>query len=182
MPRFARNNKRPVKWCRTLIDETVQDRGNLVVGDVHPLCPITTAVDGQEDITVSNIRIAGAVTRSSNLAVAETVLAWIVLKQKFNFTTGAAIQVINPFTINVLARQDIMGLGYLSVPPVVINGFDGVDELSGESIAFDINIKAQRKLNRNTDGIAIWFASATSTGGDGIVSVRCTTSMLMKFH
>jgi len=169
--------KSPTKWCRQAGIDVVQDEANLVIGDGITLCPITTAIDTMGDITSKTVRITGAVTRA--LATSDDIkLMWVVALQKFDLATGVALQVINPWNQNDLASQDIMGFGFLSTPPIVLDSAD-VQEVNRESIAFDMHVKAMRKLDRNTHTVVLTFASSAGGDPDGVFSIRWATSLLM---
>jgi len=171
--------KRPTKWCRQFFNDSVQDETNLVIGDGLVLCPITTAIDSQEDITCETVKVVGSIRRISSFD-ADLKCMWIMAMQKFDASTGNALQVVNPFDEIALSSQDIMGFGFLPVPPVLQNGVDTF-VVNQESIPFAFDVKAKRKLKRNTNTVMLTFASQAAAGADSRLSVDVATSMLMKF-
>jgi len=174
------SQKGHTKWCRRSFTDSVQDQSNLVIGDNLTLCPITTAIDSQQDIVSKAIRITGSVTRKAIAATDQSVM-WIVALQKFDITTGNMLQVVNPYDVDSLASQDIMGFGFLDVPGLYVNGA-GSDSVSGRAVAFDIHVKAMRKLERNTHTVSLTFASNGAGANDDQVFIRVVTSLLMKWQ
>ena len=180
MPRNARPaRKRHVKWCRTEFNALVPSDAALDVDDPFVLCTITTAIADAQDITVSGIRIAGSVSRNT-VDRNDVSLAYVVALQKFDFGTGNLLQVVDPWSDVSLASQDILAMGQLPVPAIVLDEL-GVRQLSGEAIPFEINVKAQRKLQRNTHTITLTYASTSEGPSDQILRVRSISSLLMKF-
>ena len=172
-------SKRPTKWCRQFFTDLVQDETNLLTSDVLSLCPITSAIDSQADIVSDVIKIRGTIFRITN-ADENLRVMWIVAMQKFDVATGVMLQVVNPFDELDLSSQDILGFGFLPVPPVILQADNNPVPSRGSEV-FEIDVKAKRKLKRNTHAMVLTFASQGSSGGDGIVQVVLTTSMLMKW-
>ena len=172
--------KRPTKWCRQFFSDFVKDESNLVVGDGLGLCPITTAIDSQEDIVSDTIKIVGSVTRNLSSG-GDTSLMWIVAKQKFDVSTGNMLQVVNPYDELALSSQDIMGFGFLEVPATMLIPSTDAHTANRRAVPFQIHVKAKRSLERNTNSIILTFASQTGGDTDSVVLVRVATSMLMKF-
>jgi len=172
---------RPTKWCRQHFTDVIQDENNLVSTDMLVLCPITTAILDQADITAGNpIRIVGALNRAQP-STAEITCMWIVALQKFDFATGVFLQVVNPFDDNALSSHDIMGFGFLDVPPVVLTPSTDAVKINSQSIAFDITVGVARKLKRNTHSIALTFASKSVGNTDNVLAVELVTSVLLKW-
>ena len=173
-------SKRPTKWCRQHFTDLVQDETNLVIGDGLSLCPITTAIDSQADITCDALRITGSVARATATDI-HLALMWIVALQKFDVSTGNMLQVVNPFDELDLSSQDIMGFGFLNVPPVLLIPSTDVTEVNREAKAFDIVVRAKRKLKRNTHSVVLTLASQGNAGTDNHIEVKLATSLLMKW-
>jgi len=169
---------RPTKWCRRNFLDLVQDEANLVVGDGFVLCPITTAIDTIQDVTIFNTRIIGSLRRTA--VTADLSCMWVLAIQKFNFSTGVVLQFVNPYNTDALSSQDIMGMGFLDCPPTVLNDVN-TPLVNREGKAFEINVKAQRKLNRNTHTLVLTIASRSAGDVDGVLSAEVVTSTLMKF-
>jgi len=177
---FSNPKKGSTKWCRQFFFDSMKDESNLVVGDGLVLCPITTAIDSQADIVVKTVRVVGSIFR---LAVSDVDLRcmWIMASQKFDVATGNALQVVNPFDELALSSQDIMGFGFLPIPPVVLLPSTDAPAVNRQSFAFDIHVKAKRKLNRNTNTIMLTFATQGTSTADGIARVTVATSLLMEW-
>ena len=182
MPRFARrprvvSRKRQTKWCGAVLAASVPAQTDLVVGDATKLCgdfpdqvdypdPLVGWVKGQ--ISLSRI-----LTGEINAAV-----AWAVVLMRTDVGTTNASQVFEPFSSDHLERQDILGMGFCAVPPVVLNAADASVINRGATVT-PINIKVGRRLHRNTNNLFLWMASIGAT--DNSFQSVGTFRTLMKF-
>ena len=167
------------KWCRQFFVDPIKDETNLVVTDPLVLCPVTTAIDSQSDIVAKTVIIEGAINRLLSSNVQQTCM-YVVALQKFDFTSGVMLQVINPYSESDLASQDILAVGFLPVPPIVILADDSAT-VDRRSHPFHIHVKTKRKINRNTQTLTLTLASEGEGTVDSVLNARVATSLLMKW-
>ncbi len=185
MPRSVRRGrtaKRPTKWCAAIVNAGVPKHDLLAVTDAVRLCQPTTAVPDQQDIVAGGIRGQINITRIQK-DDDDPVIAWaIVMGRTAGVVSAGPVQVFDPFLENDLERQDILGMGYIAAPPILLNGAD-VAILNQQSSVVDVHIKTSRKVDRNWNNLFFWIASSAGAGAGTDNSFRCQASFrtLMKF-
>jgi len=184
MPRFARSRTRVVsrkkqtKWCARATDLAVPDPGNLVVGDAIPLCQPTAGVVDEADIVMGWCRGQISISRvdASNTTPA---VAWAIVRMRTNPGGTLPVQIFNPFDVLDLERQDILGMGHIRVPPIVLIPSTDLPTIDRSSSVVDINIKTSRKVARNSNNLFLWIV-ALSVVDNGILA-KSSVRTLMKF-
>ena len=182
MPRRpVKRRKRLTKWCGLVTSGSVPDSESLAEADSSNLCPNTTAVNDQADPVVGWCR--GHISTSRLLGSMPTpAAAWAIVRQTVNQSTGEPLQTFNPWDQVHLERQDILGMGHLVIPPIVLDSSNVQETQRGTSVT-EINIKVGRRLLRNNQGLFIWFASTdeSAPGTDNALQVIASIRTLMKF-
>ena len=180
MPRNAGRRsapKRKTKWCGSIANFNVPNVANSVTTDAVPLCLTTTVVVDQADPTVGWCR--GNITLS-RVTATDTAIAvmWAIVVQRKPIGSALPVQVFDPFNEDDLERQDILSMGALEIPPVVlVPSTDAAAIGHGSSVA-EVNVRVGRKLARNTNNLFLWV---TSSGLDNGMTVRTSIRTLMKF-
>ena len=179
MPRNVRmtQRKRPTKWCAQSLTSNVPDNGSLVIGDGLPLCTTTTAVNDEADPVIGWCRGSISLSRVGTGDINPAV-AWAIVMMRTEPGGGVPIQVFDPFAVDDLERQDILGMGMIAVQPTVLNAADAHVIQRGASVT-EINIRVGRKWRRNTNGLFLWVASQGAS--DNNYQSTCVVRSLMKF-
>lgn len=181
MPRSARPRraaKRPTKWCGQIHNALVPDNGSLAVADGNALCRETSANSDNPDPLAGWVKGQISLSRVSTGDINPAVAWAIVLMRTAAGGALAPIQVFNPFGLEEMEIQDILGMGYCEIPPTVLNGADA-HVINRQATVTNINIKVGRRLLRNRNNLFFWIASegATDNAYHAIASFRT----LMKF-
>jgi len=178
MPRFVRRRsapKRRTKWCAAQADFNVPNIANNAVADAVPLCLPTTAVVDQADPVVGWCRGQISLSRVTITDTAPAV-AWAIVVGRLTIAASTPVQVFNPWSVDDLERQDILGMGHFEIPPIVDVGAGSVIDHSTRVAT--INIKTSRKLSRNTNNLFLWVVGNSL---DNATTVKCAIRTLMKF-
>jgi len=162
MPRFARKRfvgrpKRRTKWCGQTSNTTIKNTTNVVVADAIPLCQPTSAVVDQADPTVGWCRGSISVSRLVFTDITPSI-AWAIVINRTDAAGTVPLQVFNPFDIDDLERQDILGMGHIPAPPILLQA-DNTAAGDFRSNVVDINVRVGRRLLRNTNNIFLWIVS-----------------------
>jgi len=182
MARFARRNvrrtvKRRTKWCGSSDNSAVPSTTANVVTDATPLCQPTTAVIDQADPVVGWCRGAISLSRV-NFADTTPSIMWAIVVGRTEPGAVLPLQVFNPFDEGDLERQDILGMGMLVCPPVLLIPSTDAQTSNNQSTVTEINIKVGRKLMRNTNNLFLWIVADAINDAFQAQSVVRT---LMKF-
>ena len=183
MPRFASRGrrtlvrKRQTKWCARATDLAVAAVGNLVVGDAIVLCEPTAGIVDEADIVMGWCR--GQISISRVDASEDTpACAWAVVRMRTTPGGTAPLQIFNPFDVLDLERQDILGMGHIPVPPMVVRPSDDTALVDRSSSVISINIKTFRTVARNSNNLFLWIATLTVDNG---ILAKTSIRTLMKF-
>ena len=179
MPRNVsrtRAPKRRTKWCGVADDFNVPNIANNAVGDAVALCEATNAVNDQADPVVGWCRGSISIARLTATDSAISVI-WAIVLGRLDPGFALPIQTFDPFNNADLERQDILGMGNIPVPPVVLQA-DNTAVVNRSSSAVEVNIRVGRKLARNTNNIFLWIVSS---GLDNGMTARVSIRTLMKF-
>ena len=177
----ARVRKRPTKWCGVVLKGSMPDSDSIVVADAVPLCPSTSSVNDEADPVVGWCK--GHISISRLLGSMPTpAAAWAIVRMQSQPGTDTPVQIFNPFNQGDLERQDILGMGHLVIPPIVLDSANVQETQRGTSVT-EVNIKVSRKLSRNHENIYFWTASTdeAAPGTDNALQVISTIRTLMKF-
>ena len=184
MPRYASRGtrtarrRRQTKWCGVVTAAPVPNAANLVVGDALPLCSETSAVADQADVVLGWTRGSISLSRLTT-SVGSPVVAWaIVLMRTSPAATTAPLQIFNPFLAEDLERQDILGMGHMEVPPLLLKA-DDTNAINKGSLVEHIHVKVSRKVARNSNNLFLWIVAAGAT--DDVYASNCSIRSLMKF-
>ncbi len=184
MPRRIKRTvrrKRPTKWCATVLKGQIPDSDSIILADAINLCPGTTAINDQADPVVGWCRGYLSVSRLLG-SMPTCAVSWAIVKMQTD-SAGVPVQIFNPFDLNDLERQDILGLGHMVVPPTVLTAGDVVQTQRGNSVT-EINIKVGRKVLRNNQSLFLWTASTdeSAPGTDNAFQLIASIRTLMKFN
>jgi len=183
MPRFARGRsarrapKRRTKWCGANRAFSVPNEANTVVGDAVPLCQPTTAVVDIPDPVVGWCRGMISLGRN-NVTDTLSACAWAVVMGRTDPGGTAPLQSFNPFLEADLERQDILGMGFIPIPPAILVPSTDAADINRAGTVVDINIRVGRKLMRNTNNLFLWIVSQSL---DDSFTARTSVRTLMKF-
>jgi len=189
---MARNNrtqrtarKRQTKWCAATVNGLVPDHTDAVAADAVPLCVTTTAVQDEPDVVLGWMR--GQITLSRlnpGLDEQSMAVAWaIVMQRTLPGSPSQPVQVFDPFDIEDLERQDILGMGHFELPPVVIVPSNDATRTVQAATVVNIDVGVSRKLGRNTNNIFLWVASTDNVndGPDNSFHIIGSIRSIMKF-
>jgi len=185
MPRFAKRRssgrKRPTKWCAATINMGVPKHDLLAVADATPLCAQTGGLQDVQDIVIGPVRGQLSITRIQK-DDDDNVIAWAIVLCRLEAGDTVPVQVFDPFAVIDLERQDILGMGIIPCPAIVLNSTN-VAVVSQESTVVDIVVKSSRKLQRNTNNLFLWVASSAGAGAgtDNAFRVQGSLRTIMKF-
>ena len=178
-PTTRRNaTKRPTKWCGSFANTTVPLNTSLTVSDPVPLCTITNAAQNHPDPVVGWCRGSIDCSRLNGTDTNATV-AWAIVMARLTVGSVTPVQIFDAFNVQDLERQDILGMGYLTIPPVVLIPSTDVAAINKGVITQQINIKVGRKLLRNSNNLFLWLSSFGGT--DNSYVCRSSIRTLMKF-
>ncbi len=90
--------------------------------------------------------------------------------------------VFNPFNVEDVERQDVLGFGHIQVPPTILQA-DNTIVTERSNTVTNIDIKVGRKLLRNSQMLFLWLASTdeAAPGTDNAFQAIVTCRTLMKF-
>ena len=106
-------------------------------------------------------------------------VAWAIVMARTAPGTTDPLQTFNPFLPADLERQDILGMGFCEIPPIVfVPSTDASSSNSAASVT-DINIRVGRRYHRNANELCLWIVALGSmdVGYEAAFSVRT----LLKF-
>ena len=174
--RVVRKVKRQTKWCGHTAIANVPNESNVAIGDGRPLCDTTTAVNEQADPVVGFCRGSLSLSRVTATDTAVSV-TWAIVNMRLAPGSVLPVQVFDPYQEPDLERQDILGMGQLEIPAIILEA-DNTAIINHSTTVFDVNIKVGRRLRRNTNNLFLWLVSS---GLDNAFLVRSTIRTLMKF-
>ena len=181
MPRYAKRSgprrKRQTKWCAAVTFGGVPDTGSIATIDALPLCAPTTAVGDQADPVVGWCRGDITLSHSGSTDTAPAV-AWAIVNMRLDVATVLPVQIFNPFDVDDLERQDILGMGHCNIPAMSLNSSDAQTN-TREAMVTKIEVKVSRRLHRNTNNLFLWIAMLGSQ--DNAITAQITVRSLMKF-
>ena len=187
MPRRFRSRaprrRRQTKWCAATFEGDVIRSSSLVPADAIALCqPTVGETQDQADIVLGWMK--GSLSLSRSLTNdAQPACAWAIVMQRTDpGGSNLPIQVFDPFNLADLERQDILGMGHMEIPPIILKS-DNQAQVDSSSRVTKIDVKVSRKLDRNTNGIFLWVVSTRSAppGTNVAYTVVGDVRSLMKF-
>ena len=180
--RFTRRKRRATKWCSATLNGLIPDAASLIVGDGLALCPTTTAVEDQADPMMGWMRGQFSISRVQP-AAQQVAIAWAVVLQRTTVGTESPVQIFNPFDGDDLARQDVLGMGCIPAPAIILVPSTDAPTADQSTSCIDIDIGVGRKVDRNNNMLFLWLASTDSVppGVDNAFHVIGSMRTLMKF-
>ena len=190
MARFSRNSrrtfkrKRATKWCARTVNGLVAGNNNLVTADAVSLCDTAQAsIPDMQDVVLGNIRGQLSLFRlPASLLEDSLACAWAIVKMKMAPGGTIPVQLFDPFAQVDLERQDILGMGHIDIPPVLLQADNSV-VTGGGCTVLDIDVKVGRKISRHSENLFLWIASTDNVGAgpDNSFHVIGSIRSLMKF-
>ena len=121
----------------------------------------------------------GSITLS-RLTATDTAISvlWAIVVNRLVVGSSLPVQVFDPHDEDDLERQDILSMGSLVVPPVVLTPSTDAAAIGHGNSVSEINVRVGRKLARNTNNLFLWVVSS---GLDNGMTVRTSIRTLMKF-
>ena len=182
MPRIVRRSfvkrpKRRTKWCGANRAASVPNQANIATSDAIPLCQPTTAVVDAPDPVVGWCRGSISLGRN-NVTDTLSACAWAIVLGRTVPGATLPVQVFDPFLEADLERQDILGMGFIPIPPMLFTPSTDAVDIDRSQTVVDINIRVGRKLPRNANNLFLWVVSQSL---DDAFTIRTSVRTLMKF-
>ena len=181
MPRNVRRRtvarKRQTKWCAISALLVAPNQSSIAVADGIPLCSNQDAAADQADPLIGWCRGSISLSRI-RFGLEAPVVAYAIVMMRLVPGTTTFVQTFNPFDTDDLERQDILTMGHIPVPPVLLQA-DNTEVANSQSSVVNINCKVGRRFKRNANMLTLWIASAG--GEDNMVETTSTIRSLMKF-
>ena len=105
-------------------------------------------------------------------------VAWAIVLQRLTVGSSTPVQIFNPFDVDDLERQDILGMGHCNIPAMSLTAGD-VQTNTREAAVTKINVGVSRRVHRNTNNLFLWLAMLGSQ--DNAITAQVTIRSLMKF-
>jgi len=174
--------RRPTKWTSSQSTGNIPDSNSLVVGDGLALTTPTTESINRPDPTAIAIRGQISVGRN-NAGTDKSNIAWAIVLMRLGVGSTTPIQIFDPYDTGDLERQDILGMGFLPVPPVVLTPSSDAAAVDRQSTAIDVHIRSSRIVKQNTNNLFFWIASTdlAPPGSDDAFFFRASFRTLLKW-
>lgn len=170
------------KWHPSVGNATVPDASDLIVGDGAPLLHTSTADEDVQDVLAG--WCIGWITLSRLLVAAQNAaVTFAIVNMRLTVGSAAAVQTFDPFDSDHLARQDILTMGSIPVPPVVLVPSTDSPIIDRQSVVVPVRCRVGRKVQRNTNNLFLWVASTDNVppGVDNSFHIMWNIRTLMKF-
>jgi len=160
--------KRSGQWFGDSELQTVQ--AGATVATVIQLLPTVSSLQSMRDVVFERCIISFQ-TRRNSLGFPDGY-AFIVWKGNVLSGTSTPVEALDPLSQSTFSwsHSSIMKFGPLRCPPILLNGFDGVSEISGELTAEQVEIVVKRKVSRANEGIFL----KVSTDASNLVKCNIT--------